>query len=312
MPCTEEEIVKFRAFTRQVSTDAGLMDFDVNKTIWHYTNGAGFLGIIESGAIRATQVAVVNDSTETVYATRLYRAAVRQLQKEMVGDEMAEELLQGVLDETAESADMPGHADSKFYVSCFTDLEDNVQQWRDYGNGENGYAIGFRARGLLVDGNTAVVRVNYDTELHKRIADQAARLTLQFYLEGLVGERTNDPAKWGKEFFAAWDQAIYRLAPIAKDASFSQEREYRMVHELQSYDMPFVRYQQKAHMIGRYIDLKPNGWEGLRVPRLPIVKVMIGPCRHKGISKRTVESLLQQMGYTKVEVLTSERPMQQP
>jgi len=314
MPCTDEELAKFRRFTRQVSTDAGLMDFDLNTTIWHYTNGAGFLGILESGAIRATQVAAVNDSTETVYATRLYRNEILRLKDANAGNELAEGFLRGVLDETAELPEMPGHADSKFFVACFTDLEDNIQQWRDYGgeHGENGYAIGFRARGLLIDGNTAVVRVNYDTALHRQIAEQAAQFTLEYYLEGLVGDRTEDPVKWGKEFFESWDQAIYRLSPIAKDAGFSQEREYRMIHELQSYDMPFVRYQQKASLLGRYIDLKPNGWEGLRVPRLPIQKVMIGPCRHKGISKRSVESLLQQMGYTNVEVLLSSRPVQRP
>ena len=33
---------------------------------------------------------------------------------------------------------------------------------------------------------------------------------------------------------------------------------------------------------------------------LPIQKVMIGPGRHQGITRRSVESLLQQMGYTGV------------
>jgi hypothetical protein len=72
MPSTDEELEKFRRITRQVSTDAGLMAFDPNMTTWHYTNGSGFLGMIESGSIRAMQVACVNDSTETVFATRLY------------------------------------------------------------------------------------------------------------------------------------------------------------------------------------------------------------------------------------------------
>ena len=314
MPCTDEELEKFRRFTRQVSTDAALTAFDPNMTLWHYTNGSGFLGMIESGSIRATQVAAVNDSTETIYATRLYRHAIVHLKDAQRGNEVAQRFLQGVLDETEELPEMPGHADSKFFVSCLSELRDDINQWLKYGgeHGENGYAIGFRAIGLKIDGNTAVVRVNYDAALHERIAEDAARLTLEYYLEGLVGDRAENPAQWGKEFFQAWDQAIYRLSPIAKNEAFSAEREYRMIHELQSYDMPFVRYQQKSSLLGRYIDLKPNGWEGLRVPRLPIQKVMIGPGRHKGITKRSVESLLQQMGYTGIEVLLSERPVQRP
>ena len=314
MPCTDEEIEKFRSFTRRVAIDAGLMNFDPDMTIWHYTTGSGFLGMIESGAIRATQVAAVNDSTETVYATRLYRGAITRLLEANIGHQLAESFLQGVLDETVEATDMPGHADSKFFVACFTELEDNIQQWLNYGgvDGENGYAIGFRARGLMIDGNTAVIKVNYDTALHQQIAEEAAHLTLEYYLEGLVGPRSADPAQWGKDFFAVWDQAIYRLAPISKNDGFSHEHEYRMIHELQSYDMPFVRYQQKSSLLGRYIELKPNGWEGLRIPRLPIQKVIVGPGRHKGITKKSVESLLQQMGYTGVEVLMSQRPVQRP
>jgi hypothetical protein len=314
MPCTAEELEKFHRFTRQVSTDAALMEFDPNMTLWHYTNGPGFLGMIESGAIRATQVAAVNDSTETVYATRLYRKAIIRLKDAKVGDDVAQEFLQGVLDETEELPEMPSHADSKFFVSCFSELQDDINQWLKYGgeHGENGYAIGFRAIGLRIDGNTVVVRVNYDSALHQRIAEDAARLTLEYYLEGLVGDRAENPAQWGKEFFQAWDQAIYRLSPVVKNSAFNSEREYRMVHELQSYDMPSVRYQQKSNLLGRYMDLKPNGWEGLSVPRFPIQKVMIGPGRHKGITKRSVESLLQQMGYTGIEVLLSERPVQRP
>ena len=285
------------------------MDFDWNMTIWHYTSSAGLLGMIESGAVRATQVAGVNDSTETVYATRLYRAAITRLKEAHAGDELAEGFLQAVLDDTAESSEMPGHADSKFFIACFTELEDSVRHWQTYGAGD-GYAIGFQARGLVVDANTVAIRVNYDTELHRRIVDEAASLTLEYYREGLVGDRVEDPEKWGKEFFAAWDQAIYRLAPIAKDEAFSHELEYRIVHELQSYDMPFVRYQQKGSLLRRYIELKANGWHGLRVPRLPIRKVMVGPGPHKGITKKSVESLLEQMGYADVEVLMSARPLQ--
>jgi hypothetical protein len=71
---------------------------------------------------------------------------------------------------------MPGHADSKFFLSCFSEIRD-INHWLEHGgeHGENGYAIGFRAIGLRIDRNTAVVRVNYDTALHQRIAEDAAR-----------------------------------------------------------------------------------------------------------------------------------------
>lgn len=317
MPVTQHELEKFREFVRRVATESGVNNVDPNKTLWHYTSANGFLGMIESGAIRTTQVAAVNDITETVYATRLYRQAIIRLKDESAGNEIAQQFLQGVLDETAESADLPGHADSKFFIACFSDLEDDTNQWLKYGgergSGENGFAVGFLARGLmLVDSNSMLARVNYDNALHTRFADETARATLQFYMEGLTGDRVEQPEQWAIDFFASWDEAIYRLAPTIKDRGFSAEQEYRLVHELQSYDLPLVRYAQKASLLGRYIDLKTGGWDGLRIPRLPIQRVVVGPGRHKGITKKSVESLLNQMGYQNVEVSISARALQRP
>ena len=93
--------------------ESGCLTFDPKMTLWHYTNGNGFLGIMESGAIRATQVAAVNDCTETVYATRLYRDAVTKLQKDST-DEGIRQFFQSVLDETAEFPEMPAMRTASF------------------------------------------------------------------------------------------------------------------------------------------------------------------------------------------------------
>ena len=59
--------------------------------------------------------------------------------------------------------------------------------------------------------------------LHQQIAEEAAHLTLEYHLEGLVYPRPADPAQCRKDFFAVWDQVIYRLAPMAKNDGFSHE-----------------------------------------------------------------------------------------
>ena len=102
------------------------------------------------------------------------------------------------------------------------------------------------------------MKINYDNQAHATYAEQIAKATLDFYLEGLVGDRVNDPAQWAKEFFDLWDQSIYRLAPTVKDEGFSAEREYRLIHEAQSYDLPFIRYQQKASLLGAISTSRPE------------------------------------------------------
>lgn len=314
MPVLPEETQRYTDFTRQKAKDLGTFDYSPETTLWHYTSGAGLLGIIESASIRATQVSCVNDSTETLYATRLFRNAILALKEKSAEDQSASAFLDETLRITAEPANMPAHAPSPFFVACFSELEDDLNQWLKYGgpHGENGYAIGFVARGLQIDPNTAVVRVSYDKGKHEAIAAETAEATLAFFREGLVGERMQDPAKWGQEFFESWDRAIYRLSPMAKDECFKAEQEFRMVHELQTSELPNVRFQQKENMLARHIDLETPVWMQQRTPKLPIVKVMIGPGRHQEITRVGVMTLLNQMGYQNIEVLLSKRPVQRP
>jgi hypothetical protein len=47
---------------------ASHQDFQLPETLYHYTDAAGLKGIIESGAIRATHVAYMNDASEYLHA----------------------------------------------------------------------------------------------------------------------------------------------------------------------------------------------------------------------------------------------------
>lgn len=61
------------------------------EIVWHYTNGKGFLGILQSSTLYATQVAALNDSKEADYATDLFKNAVNRLVIEKNGDSDAVE-----------------------------------------------------------------------------------------------------------------------------------------------------------------------------------------------------------------------------
>lgn len=49
----------------------------------------------------------------------------------------------------SDEPESPSHAPSMYFVTCFSEEEDDLSQWRAYCGGENGYAIGFRAAGLF-------------------------------------------------------------------------------------------------------------------------------------------------------------------
>jgi hypothetical protein len=311
MPVTPEESLKYANFVRAMAQEVGLLDYKENDIVWHYTDGPGFLGILQSGTIYATQVASLNDRNETKYATDLFRVSVEKLAVEKKDDQVGSAFLRRVLDFVKDDPTQPAHGTSKFFVTCFSGEEDDLTQWDRYG-GKNGYAIGFYARGFWREPTSWLYRVNYDRARQEKASKELAEATLSFFLEGLHGERVKEPEDWAKEFFDAWDQWVYRLAPLAKDPKWKVENEFRLVHELELKEASQVRFQQKETMLARYLPLATPAWVKNRTPRLPIAKVTIGPGNHAAFTKVSVALLLEQMGYLNVPVDVTRVSLQRP
>jgi hypothetical protein len=311
MPVTAQENEKYRVFVSEKASEIGLFDYQPDQIIWHYTDGPGFLGIIQSSSIFATQVASLNDKNETKYATDLFKVSIEQLIEEKKDDETARTFLRKVLEINKEDPTSPTHGTSKFFVTCFSGDEDDLAQWERYGR-KNAYAIGFYARGFWREPTSMIYKVAYDRTVQQKASKEIAEATLRFFLEGLHGERMQNPEKWAEEFFLAWDEWVYRLAPVAKDAKWRGENEYRLVHELKVSEFCQVRFQQKETMLARYLPLTTPAWFKRRVPLLPLAKVMIGPGNHSAFTKISVALLLEQMGYVNIPVEVTRVSLQRP
>jgi hypothetical protein len=311
MPVTAQENEQYRAFVSEKAQELGCFNFKPDDIVWHYTNGEGLLGILQSSSIYATQVASLNDKNETKYATDLFKASLRELIEQNKDNGIAMGFLQKVLEFVKEDPDSPTHGSSKFYVTCFSGEEDELTQWDRYGR-PNAYAIGFYARGLWREPNSQLYKVVYDRASHEKACKDLAQATLKFYLEGMNSERQKEPEKWAEEFFLAWDEWIYKLAPLAKDFKWKAENEFRLVHELKSSEFRDVRFKQRTTMLARYLPLSTPNWVKRRTPLLPIAKVIVGPGNHVSFTKISVALLLEQMGYFNVPVLETKVSLQWP
>jgi hypothetical protein len=301
MQVTLHENEKYRQFVSDIATEMGVFDFKGEDVVWHYTNGTGFLGILQSATIHAAQVSSLNDTTETKYASDIYKKAVSELIDERVGDAEAVAFLNQVLEFVKDEPNSPAHGISKFFVACFSGDEDELNQWDRYSK-PNGYAIGFYSRGLVREPTSQIYRVVYDPEKQLTAAKKIAAATLDFYREGLTGERLENRGEWAKLFFHAWDEWVYKLAPLIKDKKWRSENEFRLVHELKVSEFPDVRFSQKHKMMARHIPLDTPAWVKRRARLLPIAKIWIGPGNHPAFTSISVRLLLEQMGYRDVPV----------
>lgn len=280
---------------------------DPEGIVWHYTNGPGLIAIIESGTLYTTQVSCLNDATEIRYgASRLREALSGMLtgMKEGAADTSFVKRYIELLDDDEAS---PNNVGLPYFVSCFTSLEDDLSQWRSYAGGENGYAIGFRTKDLFGVPSSLAVKVNYDKDKHAEIAKEAAEATLRFYNEGAASGIAN----WDNAFIDEWDGALTQLAPVIKDPGFALEKEIRLVHQLQAAEICQIRVQQRKTMMSRHLPIRFDAGGTTRHPRLPIDRVIVGPGRHKEITRISVDTLLRTHGYPTGLVSSSVRPFQE-
>ena len=101
--------------------------------LWHYTDAQGLIGILKTGQLWSTQVACLNDSFEQRYFGHLIHEAVKKRQSTNNDEKLA--VLLRAADNALSGADFS--AIGRF-VCCFSEVQDDLGQWRGYGGGECG------------------------------------------------------------------------------------------------------------------------------------------------------------------------------
>lgn len=278
------------------------------ETLYHYTNSAGLKGIIESGAVRATHVAFMNDATEYLHATQVLRDRVRGVRRDGQPP-----LVCRLLDDL--DANLSGTTVRNMFVhfvACFSEKANDLSQWRAYGGGEGGYAIGFSSSGLrdaAARSEALFCRVVYDADEQSELFDTILKWAMQEYP---VRAQNVNPDKQDQHR-AEW---IYKLvsvgsqvAPMFKNHTFKDEAEWRLIRRMTSLDQ--LQFLPKASGLVPFVDLR-MGVPAL-LNRLPITAVWVGPGRYKDRSALAAQGLLMKHNYsvgTAVRLEVSDVPYQ--
>ncbi|MDK9719798.1 MAG: DUF2971 domain-containing protein [Rhodospirillales bacterium] len=277
------------------------------EVIWHYTNGASLISILKTGTLYSTQISCLNDSREFRHVRDLFAEAVKA-QNPGVNDNakyLIDLLNSGLQRDTV-------HFDA-WFITCFSSKRDDLSQWRAYGNGENGYAIGLISSWLRECGKahgSLLIPVCYDLQKTRNFVADLAQATIRFFLQGIDDRPGVDREKWARSFLKEWGEQIEHFQPLFKDPAFKDESEWRLIHRLTATETSAMEYVQKPSMLSRHLPLRfpPPGKPDARL--LPIQEVMIGPGRHKEVSRISVGDLLRTCGYQSVEVTVSSVPYQ--
>ena len=104
--------------------------------VYHYTNAQGLLGILQSGSLRASHFLAMNDFSEVRYAIQVATQVIDTVRKG-AAQEIRDSLFYWLdVVQTTDKFKTP-------YLACFCDRDNLLSQWREYGAGGDGFALGF-------------------------------------------------------------------------------------------------------------------------------------------------------------------------
>lgn len=282
------------------------------KTIWHYTDAAGLLGILGSNPeprepnvvgpqscrpeFRATAVEYLNDSQELIHGLGILKNEVllqkadeldsihyKPSDRHEISNAPAKAKFIRSLCETIESVEKRTYSSHiHCYVTSFSEKLDALSQWRGYCGGLDGFAIGIDQDRLPNRQETKVKQVLYSASL--TAASKVAELTREWIDLSLSG--TDAPSANP----ATLDKHLRELSVFAtqfKHAGFEEEAEWRLIH---------LSYHEGGFYRSRGAQLIPyTTWS---LPADAVVGVRVGPGPNQHENYLAAKGALHAFGYS--------------
>ncbi|WP_133502011.1 DUF2971 domain-containing protein [Cognatilysobacter terrigena] len=247
-------------------------------TLWHYTSAAGLKGILETKTIRLSNAAFLNDKTEQWLGKALFIEAATG-RSGHVSDSI-ERVLKAACQPFYKQATSSDRL-SDVYTASFSVHADSLPQWRAYGRGEDGYALGFDTS-KLIDEKRSHSRVEnlwlskcfYKPDSHRKLVNRLIELCDEAFIAHAGGP---DEAAEAAAGAAAW------LSAFLKNAHYKDEGEWRLVLFANEADEEQVGFVEGPV-------LKPY-WPYTFEPG-SVNGAVVGPQRHMDLAVSSVRLLL--------------------
>lgn len=273
-----------------------LFEAEPPPELYHYTDLDGVAGILNSRSLYLSKISTLNDTSEITLAVQLFKALASEAVGQIDRDEAALLRL---------AADRLDHfRRTNICVGSFCEEQDQLNQWRSYGNDGRGIAVGFHTGELAAAARehaVRLVRCIYEPEEHVQITKDLGALLLNAFR----GERTRDAERL-QEVVLQFISTFLLIAPVLKDHHFAQEREWRVVSLPRAHD----DHRLTAVLTGNIASVKfvmPLCHDGERDSRI-ISSLVIGPTQDPENIADAVDVLARHHGFRIPDIRFSRIP----
>lgn len=258
----------------------GFLAQEPPPVLYHYTDETGLHGMFTRGEIWATNFRFFNDATEFEHGRELARNEIDgALSRE--ADSVRIELLKTM----RKAVDAAG---INIYVSSWSELSDDLSQWRAYGGSRTGYEIGMSGAELTAIGlenDFVLVRCLYDEEEKRHKMRQLIQQVLDENSEPKTEAEIEEVETGGNLAYY-----LNRCACMFKDTAFKSEKEWRLVSRPKSLrrERADVRPRGRSTLVSFYRMQARSETTGA----VQICSLRVGPCPHPELALQAVKALL--------------------
>lgn len=268
--------------------------------VYHYTDSAGLLGILQSGTVRLTDIFGVNDPSEVLHGVK---RAGEILTRNATSAHPAARPFAAKFVETIEQ-----HFQSAahFFVAYFSQDNDDLGQWRAYADNGNGFALGFDGAALerafagqRADVLNATFPITYDDRELSDIYTCFSAVIMPLIALPQGRQLSNDVInEYMKLLSIKLALSVFRAALLFKHEAYKAEQEYRFL-QVRAIDDPLrdLKVRARRHSLVRFteFDWKMRYLDVLR-------EIVIGPSANENSARSFVADSLRMSGL-KQEVL---------
>lgn len=292
--------VRLKNFARGCDMKRKILDEVLSQRptgpLYHYTQQAGFMGIIGSAKIWATHTQYLNDLREYLHAVDMVRDQIRAIRA--FGDSRLHPILQGM------EEGLDGIENINVCVCSFSEERDSLSQWRAYGASPSSFSIGFSGTSI---GDVAdredwfLAPCIYDS---KKQNDLISALVQEVIEENIVRAQSGKKEELMQIPGASLNAYLHRYAPLLKDYSFREEREWRLISRPQRCTSEAFAFREGNSMLIPYYKLRL----GAEPAALNIHEVVVGPTPHPVQASASARSFLLSHSLRNVPVVPSQVP----
>lgn len=254
--------------------------------LFHYTSVEVLRQMIESEKIRATNILYMSDSAELEYGLRIIQQTCDDALPTVRGQEKE------IVSQFKEWAKFNRLENRQLFVCCFSEKENDINQWRSYTPPKIGICIGFDGSPLVNRAMTAGWEFAYCIY---------ERTNQKIWADAILTACRKNGLKYGPDKSAPINQTYYslfeknvehvlRVAARLKHSAYAEEKEWRLMSPYlsQSRD-PRIKFRTGESMLTPYIELEISGEAD---ELLDILQVIVGPTPHTNPAHNAVVVLI--------------------